>query len=1334
MPDVAQLEPTEDSFVLPTSFAQESLWFIDQLIPGNSLYNIPTAARVLGELDVAVLERSFAEIVRRHEVLRTTLRAIDGLPMQVIAPAGNVMLEFADLSALEPNQRALEEQRLITLEGAEPFDLARGPLMRAKLVRAAKNEHVLITTRHHIVTDDWSEVLFMQELVTSYQAYVDGREPVLPELTIQYADFAQWQREHLQGEVRESHIAYWRKNLADVPDLQLPTDRRRPLAPSYAAGTESIELRTHLATSLKALAKQEGVTLFTVLLAAFKVLLSRYSGQEDVTVGSPFAHRNRTETENLLGYFINPTALRTKLDGDPTFRETVRRVRDTALGAHQHQDVPFEMLVKELATERNPGRNPLFQTMFVMVNARPKTYSSRDLTIVPIELEEQTARFDLTLYLFSSAEEIRGSLIYSVDLFDPATIRRMAKHFCALVSGIVANPDARISELPLLTQEEREQILVEWNRTQTEFPSGASIDQLFEEQAGKTPNAIAIESGDTQWSYEDLNQRANQLAQILRQTGIGAETFVGLFLDRSPELFAGMLAILKVGGAYVPIDPGYPAERRTVMLEQVTIVITAKRYSSSVSAGSARVIYIEDIAVTSASISAPPIETPSPPSQGNSIAYVIYTSGSTGKPKGVMVPHRGVVRLFRGSNFLSIRASDVIAQTLNPCFDASVQEIWGALLHGARLVILDNEVLLSPPRFKQALQDYNITAWMTTTALFNLMANEVPEAFAKLNYVVFGGEAADPQSVSRVLRCGAPAHLFNAYGPTEASVVTTCLDIKHLEEDAISVSIGRPISNTTIYLLDRFKAPVPIGVVGELYIGGPGVARGYVKAPELTAERFVADPFSNESGVRLYRTGDLARWLPDGTIEFIGRTDHQVKIRGFRIELGEIEAVLNQHPAVKHAAVQLRERNGEKRLLAYAAGDLSQLNEESLRDFLKQKLPDYMVPSAIVTLEKLPVDSNGKIDRRNLPEPLRADQGRVAVAPRDALEAHLVGIWEKILESSAIGVTDNFFQLGGHSLLAVRIFSEIERTLARKLPLSTLFKAPTVEALADVLRRQEREKECSALVAIQPLGARPPFFNVHDGYGSAIYYGLLAGCLGSEQPFYGFLARNKDGGVLRQTSIETIAKYYIDEILQVQPVGPYYLGGFCLGGVIAFEMAQQLYAVGEEVALLALFDTNNPATPRRRHTLVERLRRHAVLTKNTSLRQKMGTTASRVKRHANKWRERILNRASSERPAPNEIFGREIEAILNRAQQAYTPQCYPGKLTLILPENDLEGYELRPDRGWTELAEGGIEIHYIPGGHGSMFKQPSVGYLADVVQTCLRAASEQSMVPQRAAR
>jgi amino acid adenylation domain-containing protein len=1325
MPNVADSRATEDNFVLPTSFAQESLWFIDQLVPGIPLYNVPMAARVLGKLDAAVLERSLAQIAQRHEILRTTFRAIDGQPMQVIAPTSNVTLELTDLSMLEPAERVSEKKRLIDQEGSRPFDLALGPLMRAKLLRMAEEEHVLITSRHHIVTDDWSERLFMQELVNIYQALIEGQEPVLPELTIQYADFAQWQRDYLQGEVFESQTAYWRESLAGAPDLQLPTDRRRPLAPTYNAATESIEFSTELSTYVKALARQERVTLFTLLLAAFKVLLARYAGQEDITVGSPFAYRHHSQTESLIGYFINPLPLRTKLDGGLTFRETLRLVHETALGAHQRQDVPFEILVEELAPERSPGRNPLFQTMFVMVNARPNTYRSRDLTMVPIEVGERTAKFDLTLFLSNSAQEIRGSLVYSVDLFEAATIRRMADHFRQLVSGIVANPDARIFELPLLTRPEKEQILIDWNQTQSAFPADASIDQLFAEQVGKTPDAIAIECGDTQWSYRELDQRANQLAQILRQTGVTPETLVGLFLDRSPELFAGMLAILKVGGAYVPIDPAYPAERRAVMLAPVPIVITTKRYSNAFSVGSARVIYVEDIATCPAAISATQFERLSHPSTGDSIAYVIYTSGSTGKPKGVMVPHRGVIRLFRGSNFLNIGPADVVAQTLNPCFDASVQEIWGALLHGARLVILDNEVLLSPRRFKQALQEYKITAWMTTTALFNLMAHEVPEAFAKLTYVVFGGEAADPKSVSRVLQHGAPTHLFNAYGPTEASVVTTCLDIKNLENEAISVSIGRPISNTTVYLLDQFGTAVPIGVVGELYIGGPGVAHGYVNAPELTSERFVVNPFSEEPGARLYRTGDLARWLPDGTIEFVGRTDHQIKIRGFRIELGEIEAVLKQHPAVVQATVVLGEDNGEKRLLAYAAGDLSKLTEESVRTFLTQKLPDYMLPSAIVTMEELPFDANGKIDRRALPEALRIDPGKETVAPRDALEAQLLAIWQKALELTTFGVTDNFFELGGHSLLAVRIFSEIERCLGRKLPVATFFQAPTVEALANVLRQQTQEKRLSALVAIQPFGSRPPFFNVHDGYGSAIYYGLLAGRLGPEQPFYGFLARNKDGAVLQLTSIETIAEYYIDEMLQVRPVGPYYLGGFCLGGVIAFEMARQLHAAGQQVALLILFDTDNPAMPRRRYTMWERLRQHTLLLKNTSLRQKLQTTVGRVKSHANRWRKSLLKQASIGRqPSLYEIFG--TERILHRAQAAYRPQPYPGKVTLILPENDFEGYELLPDRGWTELSDGGIEIHHIPGGHGSMFKRPYVDYLADRVTTCLRTAFEQT--------
>jgi amino acid adenylation domain-containing protein len=1329
-PDMNYCEVETDSadaeFVFQPSFDQQRLWLIDQLRPNIAAYNLPVAIRIHGKLNVAALERSLNNIVQRHESLRTTFRSVEGVPMQFIAQSQAVMMPVADLRELEPAARVAEEQRLIVEEAWTPFDLARRPLIRTRLLRTSDQTHVLTVNSHHIIGDYWSEEIFLRELITGYEAFTKGREPKLPDLQIQYADFAHWQRNILLEGALKDQLTYWREKLADLAVLRLPADRRRPSLPTFSGASAPIELSAELSDALKALSQRESTTVFMTLLAAFNVLLMRYTGQEDIAIGSPITNRTRSETENLIGFFVNTLVLRTVLTGNPTFREALRLVRETALGAFQHQDVPFDVLVKDLAPERHLNQNPLFQVAFVLLNARPRTVRMGDLVLNPIEIEDRGAMFDLTMSLFHGADGIRGSLVYNIDLFEAATMQRMADHFRTLVSGIVANPDARISQLPLLSKTERRQIVLEYNQTETEFPRDASINEIFEKQAVQNPNAVAVEHNTIRWTYRQLNRRANRLARRLRAAGAGRESLIAICLERSADMIAAMLAILKAGAAYVPIDPTYPAERRSLMLADVPLLVTTRRLAHEFADCRTRVVCMDDEALLSESFENLPRL-----ADGDSLAYVIYTSGSTGQPKGVAVTHRGVNRLVLNTNYITFGPSDVVAQTSTCCFDAATFEIWGALLNGARLVVIDRDLTLSPTGFLAEIERREITTLWLTTSLFNLMAEHTPGAFAKMRNVLFGGEAADPRSVAAVLRHGAPTRLVNGYGPTETTTFATCHEIRSVPEDATTIPIGRPISNTTVYILDAFRNPVPVGVAGEIYIGGPGVARGYIGAPELTRERFVPDPFANNPSARLYKTGDLARWLPDGSIDCLGRIDHQVKIRGFRIEPGEIEAALKQHPEIELAVVIVREyASGDKRLIAYVASDPKVLSDTAVRNFLKPKLPDYMLPSAVVVLEKLPLNANGKIDRHALPEPAANPGENVSVPPRDALETKLVEIWEKVLKLQPIGITDDFFRIGGHSLLAVGIFSEIEKSFGQKLPLAALFQAPTIETLADVLRNGWKKAK-SPVAAIQPLGSRPPFFNVHDGYGSAMYYRLLADNLGQDQPFFGFLAQDRGGGPIRQTTIETIAAYYIDEMRQVRPTGPYYLGGFCLGGLVAFEMAQQLHAAGEKVALLVLFDTQNPARPPRRYTLPERFKQKLRSLNDLPVHDKFGALAKivaiHIKSRVEKWRSSLQDYRSGERqPLPSKVFEESVHRILLNAQSAYQPLPYPGRLTLILPEQQEEGYELQPERGWGGLAGEGIEIHYVPGQHGSIFGQSYVGGLAAKVDACLQTAFEQS--------
>jgi amino acid adenylation domain-containing protein len=1323
-----QVGAADEVSTFPTSFAQQRLWFLDQREPHSAAYNVPAAVRILGDIDVEALERSFSEVVRRHEVLRTTFRLVEGYPMQCIAPARDVTLPITDLCGLEPAERREQEHRLIVEEAWRPFNLACGPLIRASLLRTADAEHVLLTNKHHIICDDWSDEVFTCELIAAYEAFAEGRKPNLPELPIQYADFAQRQRAFLLDGALKDQLGYWREKLADLPLLQLWTDRRRPPSQTFSGASEPVELPTELTNALGVLSTSEGATLFMTLLTAFKALLARYTRQEDIVVGSPMTNRTNSEAENLIGFFVNTLVLRTTLDGDPTFREALRRVRKTALDAFQHQEVPFDALVEALAPERHLNRNPLFQVMFVMLKAGPKKRAMRDSVLVPIEIEQRTAKFDLTMSLFNGPDGLRGSLNYDVDLFDAATIRRMAGHFRMLLLGIVADPEARISELPMLTAGELEQIKIEWNRSETDFPRNASIEELFENQAGQRSEAIAVEDEATRWTYRELNQRSNQIAHSLREAGAKAESLVGICMERSAQIIAGMLGILKAGCAYVPIDPAYPAERRSLMLEGVPLLLTTKKLAGEFGQGAARVICVDNESVLQASAENLPRL-----SNGESLAYVIYTSGSTGQPKGVAVMHCGVIRLFYNTNFLTIERSDVVAQTLNICFDAAMQEIWGALLNGARLVIVDKVTMLSPPRFKRELERRGITVLMPTRTLFNLMAREAPGAFANLKYVAFGGEAADPRSVAAVLKHGPPKHLLNAYGPTEASITATCMEVLEVPEGARSIPIGRPISNTTIYLLDSHRNVVPIGVAGEIYIGGAGVARAYVGAPQLTAERFVDDPFSNEPGARLYKTGDLARWLPDGTIDLIGRADTQVKIRGFRIEPSEIEAVLKQHPGARDALVVVHDdaSSEEKRLVAYVEGERSQLNATELRDFLKTKLPDYMLPAAIVVLEKFPLNSNGKIDRQAFPEAFTTQGEKVLVRPRDDLEARLTGVWENALGIQPIGVTDDFFEIGGHSLLAVRMLSEMERILGKNLPLATLLQMPTIEKLAAALRQEDWKPTWSPLVAIRPRGSRPPFFGVHGRSGTVLFYRELEQWLGEEQPLYGLQAQGLDGGPIVHKSIEAIAKYYITEMRKIQPHGPYFFGGYSLGGVVAFEMAQQLRTAGEQVALVVLFDTQNPVRPARRYSFAKRMKLRLRALEHSSpgakLRYFTRRLWAKVGYYLTEWRknaERLVYKVKRLNGAPVscEQHRVHVEMMHARAVAAYRPHAYPGRVTLFRRQNPDDGREHAPDYGWAEFVQGGIDIDYVPGGHLTIFAGANVRALAEKLEARIHAA------------
>ena len=1037
--------------VAPLSFAQQRLWFLNQLQPENPAYNESKAVRLTGFLDLAALKKALNEIVARHEILRTTIVTVDESPLQVVADSRAVELPLIDLEALPVTGRDSEAERLITEMIRQPFDLSQDLPLRVLLLRLADQEHILLIVKHHIASDGWSSGIFWKELNALYRAFSSGQPSSLPELSLQYGDFAVWQRDWLRGDVLESQLSYWKKQLRGITPLRLPTDRPRSQVVNSSAAKQFLTLPAGLCESLKALTRAEGVTLFMTLVAAFQTLLHRYTQQDDITVGSPIAGRTRHEIETLIGFFVNTLVLRTNVSGDPTFRELLARVRETALGAYAHQDVPFERLVEELQPERNLIGAPLFQVMFAMQNAPREAVGLAGLTSTVMEVGSGSAKFDLYVAVEEENYALKARADYNTDLFDAATINRLLRHFQTLLESIIADPEQRISALNILTQTERQQLLFEWNGTKSDYPRTRCIDEVFEEQVKRSPDAVAVVFADQQLSYRELNQRANHLAHHLSALGVGRETVVGICMERSLEMVVGLLGILKAGGVYLPLDPESPKERLGFMLEdtQAEVLLIQERLMTCLPESCALVVCLDRDWKKIVDQSS---ENPIRAATAESLAYVIYTSGSTGRPKGVEVSHRGVLRLLYGVEYVKLDASETFLHLAPTFFDASTFEIWGALLHGAKCVLFP-VTIPSPSEIGEIISRHKVSTLWLTASLFNTVIDEFPEALCGVRQLLIGGEALSVAHVRRAVALLPGTQIINGYGPTENTTFTCCYRIPDRIDDSIStIPIGRPIANTEVYLLDSYASPVPTGVPGELYVGGDGLARGYLKRPELTSEKFVPNPFSNEPGKRLYRTGDLCRYRLDGNIEFLGRMDHQVKIRGFRVEQGEIEAVLGQHPAVRETVVVVWEDTArERRLVAYVVPRQEcEASGDDLRTFLRTKLPEYMVPSIFVLLDCLLLTPNGKVDRKALPVPDQSTHGRAErhVEPRTPLEQMLAAIWGDVLKVERVGIHDNFFDLGGHSLKVTQVVSKIRGTLQMEIPLRDLFDNPTIAELA----------------------------------------------------------------------------------------------------------------------------------------------------------------------------------------------------------------------------------------------------------------------------------------------
>ncbi|CAJ7160451.1 non-ribosomal peptide synthetase [Burkholderia pseudomallei] len=1174
IPKAARGEPA------PMSFAQQRLWFLARMGGLGDAYHMPIAVRLRGALDVDALQRALSRIVSRHDALRTTFALEGEQPVQrVHADDGaGLRLRIDDLRGCA--DAGARRARILAGQASEPFDLARGPLVRGALVREADDVHTLCVTIHHIVSDGWSIDVFRRELSELYRAFAGGRPDPLPPLPVQYADYAAWQQRGIGGAALHAQAEYWRDALAGAPTLlELPTDRPRPPQPDYAGATVGLALDAPLTAGLRALARRHGATLFMTVFAAWSVLLSRLSRQTDVVIGTPSANRGHAQIEGLIGFFVNTIALRVDLDGAPTVAELLARVKARTLAAQQHQDIPFEHVVERVQPARSLSHSPVFQAMFAWQHASRGEMRLEGLRAEPLDDAARTiAKFDLTLSLRESGDAIDGGLEYASALFERATIERFAGYLRRLLEGMVADDTQRVDALPMLSRDERRDLIERRNATARPYPANSGVHRLFEAQAARTPDATAIVDGATTLDYRALDARANRIAHALAHAGVRAGDRVALHLEPSIGLVAAQLAVLKLGAAYVPVDVGNPPARKAFVAQDsgARLVLGDAALDWPAAAG----VPQRDLA---ALLAGPwPSDAPAraPQCGGDTPAYVMYTSGSSGQPKGVLVTHRGIARLAVNSGYATFDASDRFAFASNPAFDASTFEVWTALLNGASIGIVKRDDLLDLGALAGKLSSIGVTCLFLTTALFNRCVSFDPAMFARLRCVISGGERADPAVYRKVMEAGPPRHLLNAYGPTETTTFAAVWEAEPRTLAAQAAPIGRPIGNTSVYVLDAYGAPVPVGVTGEIHIGGPGVAQGYLNRPALSAERFVRDPFVG-GDARMYRTGDLGRWRPDGMLDCIGRADFQVKIRGFRIELGEIEACLLEHGALAQAAVLARDDGGDggKTLVAYYVPRAGHEDgAPALRAHLAARLPEYMVPAAYVRLPAMPLTPNGKLERRALPAPdERSYVRRDYAAPQGEIETTLARIWAELFGIERVGRHDGFFELGGHSLLAVRMVARVHDVLGVEVPLRALFADPVLHVFASAVARASTRQASSNLVAFRSAGTAAPLFFIHSGLGEIGFVGDLLPGIAPEIPVYGFAAVGFLAGETPHATIEEMAAQYVDAMRRVQPHGPYRLAGWCAGGNIAFEMAHQLIAADETVEFLCMIDSPTSA-------------------------------------------------------------------------------------------------------------------------------------------------------------
>lgn len=1335
----AAIQPRPPGALVPLSYGQQLLWLHGQLAPELPVYNEPITVHRLGPLDVPALEASLTEVLRRHEAWRTTFVMVDGQPMQKVQPNPSLKLPVVDLRHLPREEREAEALRLASEDARRPFDLAQGPLLRAMLVRLNESEHRLFLTLHHIIFDGVSTYhVFLPELTGLYEAYRSGLPSPLPEPALQYGDYACWQR---QAVVPAHQMAYWREQLRDAPDLELPSDRPRPPVQTLRGAMQPLALSRDLSEGLRALSRRLGATLFMTLLTSFKLLLHRHTGQTDLVIGTVTAGRSRPELQGLLGFFLNPLLLRSDLSGDPTFPELLLRVREVTLQALANEDVPFELLVKELHPRRASSGNPLYQALFSLEPPMPRLPAGWDLT--QNDVETGSAKLDLYLELDDRPAGIVGRFMYNTDLFERSTIARLLAHWTTLLTGIVADPDRRISQLPMLPEAERRELAARRNLLEprdpfVRFETGPGEDTIcarFEAVAAAHATDLAVKTARGEWTYDALARASNQVARaLLRLRGEGEER-VALLFDHDALMVAGVLGTLKAGKTYVPLDPLYPRERTRHVLRdsQASVLLTTRArhaLAGELAAGVLPILGIDELDLAAPADGVALRVRPDTP------AYILYTSGSTGLPKGVVQTHGNVLRFIASyTNALHLHPGDRLSLISSYSFDAAVIDVFAALLNGATLCPLGvrGEEIDELPR---ELASLGVTVYHSTPTVYRYLASALagPRALPRVRLVVLGGEEVLKTDLEAFRKLFSPATLFvNLAGQTESSLNLLHILDKASAVERASVSLGFPVQDTEIVLLSERGEPTEL--CGEIGVKSRQLALGYWGQPELTRRAFLP---ADAAGRRTYRTGDRGRLLPDGSLEFLGRTDFQVKVRGVRVELPEIEAALLRHPEVKAAAVAAWPiRPGEKRLAAYwVAKGGATLSSVELRDFVRQTLPEPMVPSTFLPLDALPQTPSGKLDRRALPIPdaglLEAAHPRLA--PRDDLETQLVRVWERVLGIEGVGVDDDFFDLGGHSLLAVRLFGEIEKGLGVRIPLATLFEAPTIERQAAILRLRRGPATWSSLVPLQPGGRLPPFFGVHGHSGEVLFYRDLSRCLGPNQPFFALQAQGL-GGAPSQRSIEAMATHYIEAIRAVQPVGPYRIGGYCMGAFVAFEMGQQLRAQGEEVAVLALF-VGYPSEPRERPLLARgagiarrlsaRLGQASALhgkAKMACLMKAARDAANAVAAAGRSGSWRLAYGLLGDAPEVPSWLLRNVGEMNLQAARSYRPRLYPGRITVFLSGDPPPGVCLDPATDLDGLVPRELEVLRVPGTTDTMMKEPHVAALGTHLRACLDQAS-----------